>query len=191
MKSSMLKMITGKCWQKLAVTMLVLVGAVASASGAVAPLFSESAKWEFKKNTGEGSFNVAPDKDGKRIGTLEYDFSKAGSTGKAPATVLASSAVNIAEGATEINLQARSAIAQGLTFRLVDSTGQKHQFRFRIKEAGQWVSIKIPLDKKLEHFSGANDGVMHFPIATLVISVPMPADGAKTGKVEFADVKAP
>jgi len=189
MKLSTLKMIANNCWHKLAVTTLVLAGAV-SASGADAPLslFAETTKWEFKKNTGAGSFKVEADADGKRVGVLEYDFSN--TSGTKNISVIASATVSIAEGATAINLEARSPTALGLTFRLVDSTGQKHQFRYRIKEAGQWVSISVPLDRKLEHFSGAADGKIHFPITSFVVSVPMPSE-AKTGKVEFRDVKTP
>lgn len=182
-------MIANNCWHKLAVTMLVLAGAV-SASGADAPLalFEETTKWEFKKNTGAGSFKVEKNADGKRIGILEYDFSSA--SGTKNISVTANASVSIAEGATAINLEARSSTALGFTFRLVDSTGQTHLFRYRIKEPGQWLSIKVPLDRKLEHFNGANDGKIHFPIATFVICVPMPPEN-KTGKVEFRDVKAP
>jgi hypothetical protein len=143
-------------------------------------------KWEFVKNTGEGSFQLGTAEDGKPIGILAYDFT----TSKSRSTpyVLAVTSVDIAEGAIELRIRARSPIAQQLTFRVIDSTDQTHQFKSRITGTGQWESIRIPLTRKLEHWGGANDGQIHFPIEWLVFSVPLPGEDHKTGKVEYADV---
>jgi hypothetical protein len=149
-------------------------------------LFDGDAVWKFMKNTGDGSFSVGTDQSGKAIGILEYDFTK--STSKSTPYVLASAPVNIVEGAVAVGIRVRSPIAQQLTFRLIDSTGQTHQYKKRIKGTGQWESIRIPLSRKLENWGGAKDGKKHFPIKQIVFSVPLPGEDKKTGRVEYADV---
>ena len=151
-------------------------------------LFAEGAEWKFVKNTGDGSFELAKGDAGAPVGVLQFDFSK--STSTSWPYVMAETKTRIAEGAREVRLNARSAIPQQLTFRLVDSTGQTHQFKTRITEAGQWQTVTIPLARKLEHWDGANDGKIHFPIAQIVLSLPAPKSGEKTGKVEFAEAVA-
>jgi hypothetical protein len=149
-------------------------------------LFAEGAPWEFIKNTGEGSFTLDA-ADGEPIGVLHYDFTR--SKSKSTPYVLAAAPVDIREGAEELQLQARSAIPLRLTFRVVDSTGQTHQFKSKISEPDQWETIHIPLTKRLEHWGGAADGKIHFPIKQLVFSVPLPGEDAKEGQVEYAEVK--
>lgn len=83
---------------------------------------------------------------------------------------------------------ARSPIGQQLTFRLIDSTGQKHQFKQRIDGTGQWETIRMPLTRRPEHWGGANDGKIHFPVISIVLSVPLPGEEHKTGRVEYADL---
>ena len=117
---------------------------------------------------------------------MRYDFSK--SKSRSTPYVLAVAPIDIAEGALAVEICARSPIGQQLTFRLVDSTGQKHQFKQRIDGTGQWETIRIPLTRKLEHWGGANDGEIHFPVTSIVLYVPLPGGGSKTGKVEYADV---
>ena len=151
-------------------------------------LFEAGTEWEFLKNTGEGSFEVAKADDGKVIGVVNYDFTK--STTKSIPYVLAQAPVNIVAGATEVRLSARSSVAQKLTFRLKDSTGQTHQYKGKIKGTGEWETITIPLTRKLEHWGGAKDGTKHYPLQQIVFSVPLPDEQHKTGKVEYADVIA-
>lgn len=158
----------------------------ASVDGNLA-LFAAGAPWEFIKNTGEGTFTLDV-ADGRPVGVLHYDFTN--SKSKSTPYVLAAAPVDIAAGAYELQLQARSAIRQPLTFRLVDSTGQTHQFKSKISAPGAWQTIRIPLAKRLEHWDGANDGKIHFPIKQLVFSVPLPGEDAKAGEVEYAEVKA-
>ncbi len=148
-------------------------------------LFEPGVAWKFFKNTGEGSFELAKDEAGKPMGILKYDF--AGSKARGMPYVLASAPATIPEGTTAVRLLARSPIAQQLTFRLVDSTGQTLQFKTRIKGSGQWEAITIPLTRRLEHWGGANDAKPHFPLKSLVLSVPRPDEQHKTGKVEYQE----
>jgi hypothetical protein len=150
-------------------------------------LFQNGEKWKFVKNTGDGAFTTDKDDKGTPIGVVQYDFSNA-KTGSTP-YVLAVATIQV-DAASQLSLDARSAIAQPLTFRVVDNTGQTLQFKQRIKGTGQWENIRIPLNKKLEHWDGANDGIVHFPIKSLVLSVPRPGEEQKTGKVEYANIIA-
>lgn len=76
-----------------------------------------------------------------------------------------------------------------VTFRVTDSTGQTHQFKTRIQGSGKWETVRIPLAGRLEHWDGANDGKIHFPLTSLTFSVPSPGD-AKQGKVEYSRIAA-
>lgn len=147
-------------------------------------LFEAGAEWSFVKNTGTGTFTLGADADGTPMGILAYDFS--GSSAKGRPYVLVHRPMAVAAGATALTLNARSGIAQQLTFRVSDETGQTLQFKSRLKGTGQWEPIRIPLDKKLEHWEGANDGKVHFPLKSLTLSVPQPSDEVKVGKVEYA-----
>jgi hypothetical protein len=149
-------------------------------------LFVSGAKWEFQPNTGDGSFTLDATDEGKSIGVMAYDFTK--STARSIPYVLATTPVDIPEGTLEVWIHARSPIAQQLTFRLIDSTGQTHQFKRRIKGTGTWEAIRIPLTRRLEHWGGANDGQIHFPVKTLVFSVPRPSEEHKVGAVQYANV---
>lgn len=79
---------------------------------------------------------------------------------------------------------------QKLTFRVVDSTGQTLQFKTKAKGTGTWEAIRLPLNKKLEHWDGANDGLAHFPLTSITFSVPRPAPDVLIGKVEYTEAFA-
>jgi hypothetical protein len=150
-------------------------------------LFDAGKIWNFTKNTGEGSFELGKDADGTPIGILNYDFSK--SKSKSTPYVIASTSLEVIKPCSALTFFARSQNAQQLTFRVVDSTGQTLQFKTRIKGTGEWEAIRFPLDRKLENWDGAKDGFAHFPLKTLVFSVPKPAD-VENGKVEYAGFSA-
>jgi len=149
-------------------------------------VFKPGTEWIFLKNTAEGSFTLGVDDAGEPIGTMHYDFTN--SKSRSTPYVLAHAAVDIAEGAREVSLNARSTVAQNLTFRLVDSTDQTHQYKGRISGSGKWETIRIPLIRRLEHWGGAADGKIHFPIKQIVFSVPLPGEDTKAGQVEYAKV---
>jgi len=161
---------------------------IAPPAGAVdLKLFEEGDVWTFVENTGAGSFTVTED-DGKRVGVMSYDFTK--SKARSTPYVLAHTDVSIAEGATAVMIHARSAIAQQLTFRLIDSTGQTHQFKTRVSGGDGWEAVRIPLTRRLEHWGGAKDGKVHFPVKQLVFSVPQPGNNVKIGKVKYGKALA-
>ena len=144
-------------------------------------LFDGSAKWDFIKNTGKGSFELK-DVEGVKAGAVNWDFSA--SKAKSVPYVLATVPVEIA-GGQAITFQACSTVPQKLTFRVKDSTDQTLQFKTKIAP-GAWSDVKFPLSKKLEHWDGANDGVVHFPVKSIAVSIPMPAD-ATSGETLFSN----
>jgi hypothetical protein len=150
-------------------------------------LFDKDVAWKFEKNTGDGSFTLSAEGD-KPIGVMTYDFSK--SKSKSTPYILASAPVSIPEGTTAVQLKARSAIKHRVTIRLIDQTGQTHQYKLPVAGSGDWVSVRMNLKKKAEHWGGANDGKIHFPIQQIVLSIPAPAGDVKTGKMEFTDAVA-
>ena len=149
-------------------------------------LFQCDTEWEFIKNTGEGDFVLGKTDDGKSIGIMRYDFTNARAQGTP--YILAATPVEIPEGASAVQIEARSPLRQQLTFRLIDATGQTHQYKGKVIGTGGWEIIRIPLKRKLEHWGGANDAKKHYPLKQIVFSVPLPDDEHKTGKVEYTDV---
>jgi hypothetical protein len=151
-------------------------------------IFDKGVEWKFMKNTGEGSFTLAVE-DGKPIGVMDYDFTQ--SKAKSTPYVLAWAPVQIPEGTTQVQLKAKakSAIKHQVTIRLTDQTGQIHQYKIPVAGSGDWVTIHLILTKRAEHWGGANDGKMHFPIQQITLSIPEPSD-TKTGKMEFSDAVA-
>ncbi len=153
---------------------------------------ADGSEWKFIENTGKGSFTKSKDETGRAVGVLNYDFSKSNS--KTTPYVMATAPLNVdvPAGCTRITFSVRSAIAQPLTFRITDSTGQtlQHKTRIKAQDVGGWMEVIIPLDKKLEHWDGANDGKVHFPVKSIVFSVPRPAENVTEGKVEYAEAFA-
>jgi len=149
-------------------------------------LFAPGTAWEFKKNTGDGSFRLAAE-DEQQAGVLTYNFGNSKSNGTP--YVLASVPLKGVEKAQSLTLQAKSGVAQQLTLRVKDSSGQTHQFKARLQGTKDWETVTMPFTKKLEHWGGANDGTVHFPVSELAISVPLPNEHAVTGEVQFANIK--
>ncbi|HEX4124319.1 MAG TPA: cellulase family glycosylhydrolase [Tepidisphaeraceae bacterium] len=114
-------------------------------------LFTKDAQWDFLKNTGDGSFDVATEGN-LPIGVLNYDFSH--SKTKSTPYVLASTTVNIPDTAGEFLLDARASRPMHITLRLVDSTGQTLQFKGNLKGTGAWGTLTIPLARRFEHWGG-------------------------------------
>ena len=114
--------------------------------------------------------------------TLNFDFSQA-KTKQVP-YVLASIPCEVKDGAS-LNLKVRCAKGQRVTFRLTDATGQTLQFKQNFKKEGGWHDVRIPFDRKMEHWGGANDGKVHLPLSGLCVSVPK--SGEVSGQVVFAE----
>lgn len=151
--------------------------------GQAIAVFDDPDAWQFEKNTGEGSFTVQG-QGSDAIGVLHYDFTN--SQARSTPYVLATVPVTL-NTAQQISLDVRSPIAQQLTFRVMDSTGQTLQFKHRIRGTGQWENVRIPLNRKLESWDGAKDGHVHFPIQSITLSVPRPSETHLIGNVEYTN----
>ena len=147
-------------------------------------LCAPDAPWTFIPNTGKGSVSLGTSADGKPALTIAYDFT--GSKSKSTPYVMATCPAAIPAGASRLLLNARSPIAQQVTMRVTDATGQTLQSKARLRGTGGWEPLAMPLDRKLEHWDGANDGRVHFPVKSIVLSLPKPGD-TLSGQVEFAD----
>jgi hypothetical protein len=147
-------------------------------------LFEKDTAWKFIKNTGDGSFELASDAS-KPIGVLHYDFSN--KTGKNTPYVLAQAELKIPDTAGQFQIHVRSPKPHRVTMRFVDSTGQTLQVKGSVKGDGSWETVTVHLDRKMEHWDGANDGKVHFPIKSLFLSIPQQGEDDKDGKIEFAD----
>jgi hypothetical protein len=148
-------------------------------------VFAQNATWKCAATGGTGTFTVnSGEHGGKPMGVLEYDFRSAKD---GMPYVQATTQVAIAR-AKELRIHARSDVIQQVTFRLIDSTGQTLQSKGRLKGTGKFEAFSILLTGKLEHWDGANDGKVHFPITSLQFSVPRPSEEHPTGLVEYADV---
>lgn len=156
----------------------------ALAQGAEPDSFSVGQVWKFDRVNGKGSFELG--KDGETpIGTLSFDFSEFPGGQR---YVMASKEVDIASGA-QLSFRARAGEPRKLAVRLVDSTGQIHQHKRDLKKSGEWEAFTISLTGNSEHWKGANDGAVHFPIKTIVLITNAGKDGSPAGKVEFSDLK--
>ena len=147
-------------------------------------LFAKDAHWGFSNGQefpgATGSIERGADGD-KPIINLAYDFTKGG------AYVAALSDVSIPDTAAELRIPAKSQAGVGLSIQLIDRTGQCHQFVRSLAGTGAWETVRLAVDQRAsEHWGGANDGKLHFPLRKIAINVRKPA-GEPVGKVEFAD----
>jgi hypothetical protein len=65
--------------------------------------------------------------------------------------------VNLPQGVKEIRVSARSSTPQPIGFRVIDDSGQKHQFKKKLAGTGTWETVSLPLTKKTEHWGGAGE----------------------------------
>lgn len=146
-------------------------------------LFAAGSKWVFIDGRefpgAAGSFALAADAD-VPAGALSYDFSKGG------AYVAAHTHTTILNDAAELRVGAKSTRNAKITVRLIDATGQCHQYPRACTGSGSWETLRVALNQKAsEHWGGANDGKMHFPIRDISLGVGKPGEVPLTGTVEF------
>jgi hypothetical protein len=162
-----------------------MVAAVAAAQNDL-KLFDKSSKWNFSNGQefpgAAGSFELAADGE-KSLGKLHYSFEKGG------AYVSTETHVAFPSSAAELRLEVRSIQGLHISVRLIDATGQCHQFVTVCSGTGAWETLRVALDKRAsEHWGGANDGKLHFPIDVVALCVGKPADGA-VGTAEFSSAR--
>lgn len=148
-------------------------------------LFDKRVHWTFFNGQefpgATGSFALASD-GGKKIGILDYDFTKGGNY------VSAETEVAIADSSAELRFGMRADRSMRLSVRLIDHSGQCHQFAKAFSDAGGWETIRVALDRPAaEHWGGANDGKLHFPVEKICLCVNRPTGKNASGKAEFAN----
>jgi len=117
----------------------------------------------------KGSFAPAEGgKTGKRAAKIAADFAGGG--------VYVSISKKLPEldrDFAEVRLWVRSTDVNGLTFRLVDSTGQVHQQRPKFEPDGQWQLIRITAFDKgpgYQSWGGAKDRKWHPPATSIALN---------------------
>jgi MYXO-CTERM domain-containing protein len=78
--------------------------------------------------------------------------------------------------------------------RVVDSSGQTLQYEvsrpLEAFDANAWYREIVALDVPLSHYGGANDGVVHQPITSIVLMAADPPEPGPVGAFDFDDVVA-
>lgn len=148
-------------------------------------LFDKAVHWTFFNGQefpgATGSFVLASE-GAKKLGTLDYDFTKGGNY------VSAETSIAVSDRAGELRIGAQADRTLGVSIRLIDSSGQCHQFAKAYSGTGNWETIRVALDRPAsEHWGGANDGKIHFPLRTICLCVNKPSGKPLGGKIEFAD----
>ncbi|HEY5752166.1 MAG TPA: hypothetical protein VIT21_03385 [Chthoniobacterales bacterium] len=86
----------------------------------------------------------------------------------------------------------KSADANSITVRIVDSTGQVHQSRPGFVPSDDWQEIRIEAfdtGRRYQHFEGANDGQVHWPATTLAFIIEKGALLSGNGTIWIDDVE--
>ena len=118
----------------------------------------------------------------RRSVQAQFDFTRGG------AYVATQARVAIPSDVQELRIGAKSTQGVRISVRLVDSTGQCHQFVKSCAGTGSWETLRVALDAKAsEHWGGANDGKMHFPVKELSLCVGKPEKGG-VGTATFGNV---
>ena len=105
---------------------------------------------------------------------LMGDFSKGGgyvsALGKFNSGVMTLLAKIDPAKVARLRFRARSKDTKGINFRLYDASGQDHLFRMGLTADSEWHTIEIKnLEASSQHWGGANDGKIHWPIQTFAV----------------------
>lgn len=146
------------------------------------------AKWGFVNGPefpgAKGGFKVAAE-EGEPIGILSYDFTGGG------LYVAGNGSLSCPPGSREIRLKAKSAVSQKILVRLIDSTGQVHQYELPYSDPENWQPLRIDLAAKSGNaWGGAKDRVVHLPLKRLYLGVDRGGDNsAQPGEVRFKEIR--
>lgn len=140
--------------------------------------------WNFSSGSefpgASGSFKVV-EEEGKKAGLLSFDFTKGG------LYVSATSSIEIPSGQEELRFRVKSRDWQRIMIRLIDSTGQCHQYEVPYADEGDWQLLRINLQSQAGlSFGGANDKKIHYPVKRLTLAVNH-SGPSTSGDVLFAD----
>lgn len=159
---------------------------VARADDQAIDLFNDKTPWTL--NLGRefpgavGSFAIERDDD-VSVAALTYDFSTGG------LYVGASTPVNISVDTAELRFKIKSTTSARILIRLVDSTGQAHQWALPYSTVSEWATLRVNLRQSANtHFGGKNDGRYYFPLKTLWMATEKAKANPPQGKLLFKDL---
>ena len=152
----------------------LLAAALIASAAAAATQPRELTLCDFETNDGglnlggefpgaEGRFTVAAAAahDGKQGGRLSFDLTK----GAYVAWGLDLSTPLVA-GAQSLSVWVRTdAAGRRVHCKIRDTTGQEHMCNSAVLPVGEWQHVSFEVEKMDVHWSGANDGKIHWPIA--------------------------
>jgi len=150
-------------------------------------VFAPTEIWNFNPGSeypgAQGNFQLLKTEIGTAVGVLSYDFTAGGSY------VAAGTTVDIIDEFRELRIQARANQQLMMGVRLRDSTDQVHQWQMAYGNVGEWQRLRVDLKRPAgSHFSGANDGVIHYPIRSIQLLV----NGnlvEQLGSVQFSELQ--
>lgn len=183
--------------KKPALVLSLLISSALSLFAATPPVsdvltlgtFLPESSWRFSNGAefagAKGSLTSRAAANGQES-SLSFDFSEGG------AYVAAFTAITVTEDYAEIRLRVKSTQNTKLSFRLNDATGQCHQIPVSYDRSGEWQTIRYDLKNHRpgQHWGGANDGVLHFPLTSFSLVVPNPKTDTPAGTLLFRDAKA-
>ncbi len=146
--------------------------ASAQGAGVVKPLdiLTSPGKWHFINGAefppgSKGEVSQTTEA-GAPVGVLSYDFTEGG------AYAGAEKAITMEAGSSELRFRLKADVPLKTALRLVDSSGQTHQYRISYDKAGEWQLVRVNLTKKAsEVYGGAKDGVIVYPVKRLCVIV--------------------
>ena len=95
--------------------------------------------------------------------------------------------MEISQAAAELRIPVKSAHPLHIAVRLTDSTGQAHQFIATCSGSSGWETLRVLLTgNSPEHWAGANDGQLHFPLRKLALCIHASSEDPQ-GSASFAD----
>lgn len=115
---------------------------------------------------------------------VEYDFSEGG------VYVGIVRNISVPEQVRVVSLRARITGKNTVFMRIEDASGQTHATgSIALKDVGAWQDITVSLDKKTfrQHWQGAKDGVIHWPLKSIFIG-PNKAENKK-GQLYIDDLR--
>ncbi len=79
--------------------------------------------------------------------------------------------LTIQEGVSQLTFQARSTNKITLLLRVIDSTGQTHQYKLSAVPSNQWENFWVDLKNKHQNWGGAKDKKLHYPLTAVLFGL--------------------
>lgn len=87
----------------------------------------------------------------------------------------------------KFRLRVPNATSATLFVRYHDATGQDHLHRLAARPGAVWQDFTCPVKASGSHWNGANDGVLHLPVKSVVLGLEVRNSTVRTGTFDVAD----